>query len=84
LFNSKIIGKENSEYVGVFPFVEIWMFQNELIIQWTCVEMAKVLRYYHFWYFWFDAFPMRGTRKTLHWLDWWGTTTGNILNQKGY
>jgi hypothetical protein len=23
LFNSKIIGKENSEYVGVFPFVEI-------------------------------------------------------------
>jgi hypothetical protein len=32
---SKNIVKENSDYLG--------MFQNQLIIQRTCVEMAKVL-----------------------------------------
>jgi hypothetical protein len=41
---SKNIVKDNSEYLGIFHLLK-WIFQNELIIWWTCVEMAKLLRY---------------------------------------
>jgi len=40
---SKNIVKENNEYLGIFHFLK-WIFQNQLIIQRTCAEMAKVLR----------------------------------------
>jgi hypothetical protein len=43
--NSKIyIVKDNSEYLKLFHFLKLF-FNNYLIIRWTCVEMAKVLRY---------------------------------------
>jgi hypothetical protein len=40
----KIIVKDNNEYLGIFNLLK-WIFQNELIIWQTCVEMAKVLQY---------------------------------------
>jgi hypothetical protein len=44
IISSKSINtrKENYEYLGTFHLLK-WIFQNELIIQQTCVEMAKVL-----------------------------------------
>jgi hypothetical protein len=41
---SKNIVKENSRYFKNFHLLK-WMFQNELIIWQTCVEMAKALWY---------------------------------------
>jgi hypothetical protein len=43
---SKKIVKENSGYLGISHLLK-WMFQNYLIIQQTCVEMAKVLRHWN-------------------------------------
>jgi hypothetical protein len=36
--------KDISKYLGIFCLLKL-IFQNELIIQRTCVEMAKVLWY---------------------------------------
>jgi hypothetical protein len=42
-YESNNIVKDNSEYLGLIHLLK-WFFQNKLITQWTCVEMAKVLR----------------------------------------
>jgi hypothetical protein len=34
--------KDNNEYLGIFHLLN-WIFQNELIIGQTSVEMAKVI-----------------------------------------
>ncbi len=39
---SKNIVKDNNEYLGIFHLLN-WIFQNELIIGQTSVEMAKVI-----------------------------------------
>ncbi len=45
-FQIKIfIVKDNNEYLGIFHLLK-WKFQNEFIIRWSCVEMAKVLGYH--------------------------------------
>ncbi len=38
----KNIVEKNNEYLGIFHLLK-WFFLNQLIIQRTCVEMAKVL-----------------------------------------
>jgi hypothetical protein len=43
---SKNIVKDNSEYLKIFHLLD-WIFQIYLFIWRTCVEMAKVLRYFH-------------------------------------
>ncbi len=40
----KEIVKDNSESLGISPLLK-WIFENELIIWQTCVEMAKVVGY---------------------------------------
>jgi hypothetical protein len=47
IISSKSINtrKENYEYLGTFHLLK-WKFQNKLIIQQTCVEMAKKVLHY--------------------------------------